>query len=176
MPSSSADHVIDMGLGAGIARWASVIAQGTPAEHRGGAPRLADRPSTSAQRALRIEVPREASRKPGRHLPEPQMVRMHQRARQQPAVASRWRFPVGLLICVTGVSGSGKSTLVNETLYTAVGTQDLSTAHAEPEPSMTAIEGLDAFRQGDQCRPEPDRTHAAFSNPATYTGLFTTDP
>jgi excinuclease ABC subunit A len=79
-------------------------------------------------------------------------------------------FPVGLLTCVTGVSGGGKSTLVNDTLYAAVA-RTLYRAHDEPAPHE-AIEGIEYFDKVINVDQSPiGRTPR--SNPATYTGLFT---
>ena len=79
-------------------------------------------------------------------------------------------FPVGLFTCVTGVSGSGKSTLVNDTLYAAVA-RTLYRAHEEPA-AHDAIEGIEHFDKVINVDQSPiGRTPR--SNPATYTGLFT---
>ena len=79
-------------------------------------------------------------------------------------------FPVGLLTCVTGVSGGGKSTLVNDTLYAAVA-RTLYRSHEEPAPHE-AIEGIEYFDKVINVDQSPiGRTPR--SNPATYTGLFT---
>ena len=79
-------------------------------------------------------------------------------------------IPVGLLTCITGVSGSGKSTLVNGTLYPAVA-QQLNLMRASPMP-YTSINGLDHFDKIIMIDQSPiGRTPR--SNPATYTGLFT---
>lgn len=79
-------------------------------------------------------------------------------------------IPVGLLTVVTGVSGSGKSTLINDTLYQyAAGI--LNRANTSPSP-FKAIEGLDQFDKVIDIDQSPiGRTPR--SNPATYTGLFT---
>ena len=91
--------------------------------------------------------------------------------RQQPANGRRWKFPLGLLTCVTGVSGSGKSTLINDTLYPHRGprAQRRQRDHAAP---CRDIEGLDHFDKVVDIDQSPiGRTPR--SNPATYTGLFT---
>ena len=79
-------------------------------------------------------------------------------------------IPVGLLTVVTGVSGSGKSTLINDTLYQyAAGV--LNRANTSPAP-FKAIDGLDHFDKVIDIDQSPiGRTPR--SNPATYTGLFT---
>jgi excinuclease ABC subunit A len=188
----AADHVIDMGPGAGV-HGGRVIAQGTPDE-------VAAHPDSLTGRylahALRIEVPSKrhtwqpdyvAPPEPppapvkGRAKPEPQP--MWPRFAATPASCLRIvnargnnlknvtaEVPVGLLTCVTGVSGSGKSTLINDTLYTAVA-RKLYHAHAEPAPH-DEIEGLEAFDKVINVDQSPiGRTPR--SNPATYTGLFT---
>jgi excinuclease ABC subunit A len=79
-------------------------------------------------------------------------------------------FPLGKLVLITGVSGSGKSTLVNETLYPAVAKQ-LNGARKYPlaHQSIEGIENIDKIVNIDQ---KPiGRTPR--SNPATYTGVFT---
>ncbi len=79
-------------------------------------------------------------------------------------------FPVGLLTCVTGVSGSGKSTLVNDTLY-SYAARLINRAGIIPAP-CDAVEGLEHFDKVVDIDQSPiGRTPR--SNPATYTGLFT---
>ena len=83
---------------------------------------------------------------------------------------SRWKFPVGLLTCITGVSGSGKSTLINDTLYRAVA-QHLYGSSTEPA-AYGDFSGLEFFDKVVDVDQSPiGRTPR--SNPATYTGLFT---
>jgi excinuclease ABC subunit A len=79
-------------------------------------------------------------------------------------------FPLGKLICITGVSGSGKSTLVNETLYPLLANR-LQKAHRPvlPYTAITGLEHLDKVIDIDQS--PIGRTPR--SNPATYTGMFT---
>ncbi len=80
-------------------------------------------------------------------------------------------IPVGLFSCVTGVSGSGKSTLINNTLYPVAATQlnGASTLQAAEHAEICGLENFDKCIDIDQS--PIGRTPR--SNPATYTGLFT---
>ncbi|WKY48512.1 excinuclease ABC subunit UvrA [Eubacteriaceae bacterium ES3] len=78
-------------------------------------------------------------------------------------------FPLGKMVCVTGVSGSGKSTLVNEILYKGLA-QHLSRSIKKPG-KFKAMEGIDAIDKVIDIDQSPiGRTPR--SNPATYTGIF----
>ncbi len=154
----TADHVIDMGPGAGE-RGGCVVAQGTPAEVIADAHSLTGAYLSGRQR---IAVP-SARRRPGLDW-----------LRVRGASGNNLRdvdleVPVGRLVCITGVSGSGKSTLVNDTLAAALA-RHLNGARAEPAPHA-AIEGLEHFDKIVNIDQAPiGRTPR--SNPATYTGLF----
>ncbi|MEN9894007.1 MAG: hypothetical protein RLY78_4302 [Pseudomonadota bacterium] len=187
----AADHVIDMGPGAGV-HGGRVIAQGTPAAVAADPQSLTGR---YLSQVLRIEVPtqRRPFRLPAPAAPAPAAapprgLRAKLAAASAPAadtgpVALSIRgargnnlknvsidLPVGLFTCITGVSGSGKSTLINDTLYTAVA-KKLYGSHAEPA-EHDEIEGLEAFDKVINVDQSPiGRTPR--SNPATYTGLFT---
>jgi excinuclease ABC subunit A len=165
----AADHVIDMGPGAGV-HGGHVIAQGTPDAVAASAESLTGR---YLSRVLRIAVPKQRHRVKDRPKDAddatPTSLRIVN-ARGNNLKGVTVEIPVGLLTCVTGVSGSGKSTLVNDTLYAAVA-RKLYGSHAEPEAHDT-IEGLDAFDKVINVDQSPiGRTPR--SNPATYTGLFT---
>lgn len=159
----AADHVIDMGPGAGV-HGGQIIAQGTPAEVCNNDESLTGR---YLARKLKIAVPKK------RHaLAESTDPRTLQivNARGNNLKGVSVEIPVGLFTCVTGVSGSGKSTLVNDTLYAAVA-RKLYQSHLEPA-AHDDIEGLDAFDKVINVDQSPiGRTPR--SNPATYTGLFT---
>lgn len=159
----TADHVIDMGPGAGV-HGGQVMSQGTPDQVMADPASLTGRYLSGA---LRIEVPR---RHPAPPPDDPAGWLRIQGARGHNLRGVTVAFPVGLLTCVTGVSGSGKSTLVNDTLYAAVARQ-LYAGHAQPEP-FDEIHGLEAFDKVINVDQSPiGRTPR--SNPATYTGLFT---
>ena len=159
----AADHVVDMGLGAGV-HGGSVIAQGTPDEVAANPDSLTGR---YLSHVLRIEVPKRRAR-PARAADERVLRIVGARGNNLQRVDAE--IPIGLFTCVTGVSGSGKSTLVNDTLYTAVA-KKLYQSHAEPAPHER-IDGLDAFDKVINVDQSPiGRTPR--SNPATYTGLFT---
>ncbi|WP_343733977.1 excinuclease ABC subunit UvrA [Acidovorax sp.] len=195
----AADHVIDMGPGAGV-HGGRVMAQGTYDEVRANAQSLTgqylsgtrtiavpkrrtpwlpvlDQPAPVVETKTKSRFPQtEASKRRAERMAE-------HHARQGAVQALRVvgatgnnlkgvtvDFPVGLLTCVTGVSGSGKSTLVNDTLYAAVARQ-VHRAHEEPaeHEEIVGIEYFDKVINVDQS--PIGRTPR--SNPATYTGLFT---
>ena len=159
----AADHVIDMGPGAGV-HGGRVMAQGTPDEVAADPGSLTGR---YLSKALRIAVP--ARRHALADFDAPHELHI-QGARGNNLRSVDVRIPIGLLTCVTGVSGSGKSTLVNDTLCAAVA-RKLYGSHAEPKP-YDSIDGLDALDKVINVDQSPiGRTPR--SNPATYTGLFT---
>ncbi len=156
----SADHVVDMGLGAGE-HGGEVIAQGTPAEITAHAESLTGQYLSGRRR---IDVPAL------RHKVNPKRRLVISGATGNNLKDVTVGIPVGLFTCVTGVSGSGKSTLVNDTLYQSAA-RDLYGSNLEPAP-CTSIEGIEFFDKVVNVDQSPiGRTPR--SNPATYTGLFT---
>jgi excinuclease ABC subunit A len=155
----AADHVVDMGPGAGEhGGW--VVAQGTPA----------DIAATAGSITGDFLSGRDS-------IPVPRVRRKAQRGHLSVVGAEENNlkkvdadFPIGLFTCVTGVSGSGKSTLVNEILYKALANQLHQGVHIVGKHK--AIKGLDAVDKVIDIDQAPiGRTPR--SNPATYSGLFT---
>lgn len=195
----AADHVIDMGPGAGV-HGGRVMAQGTYDEVRANAQSLTgqylsgtrtiavpkrrtpwlpvlDQPAPVVETKTKSRFPQtEASKRRAERMAEHHARQgAVQTLRVVGATGNNLKgvtvdFPVGLLTCVTGVSGSGKSTLVNDTLYAAVARQ-IHRAHEEPaeHEEIVGIEYFDKVINVDQS--PIGRTPR--SNPATYTGLFT---
>jgi excinuclease ABC subunit A len=155
----AADHVIDMGPGAGEAG-GRIVAEGPPAEILKSEQSLTGK---YLSHQMNIEVPRL------RHRRNARKVLRIDGASGNNLKRVALELPIGLLVCVTGVSGSGKSTLVNDTLYRALARQLYGSAD-EPAPHE-AISGLEEFDKVVSVDQSPiGRTPR--SNPATYTGLF----
>jgi excinuclease ABC subunit A len=153
----AADHLIDMGPGAGE-HGGYVVAEGTAAEVE-QVPESATGQFLSGTR--RIEVPARRRRPSG-------YVRI-EGATQHNLKDVDVDVPLGVFCCVTGVSGSGKSTLVNEVLYKSVANR-LHKAKQRPgaHRRITGLDQLDKIIAVDQS--PIGRTPR--SNPATYIGLF----
>ncbi len=158
----AADHVIDMGPGAGVHG-----GRGRRRGHAGrdhGATRRRS-PAAISSGAAEIPVPRAAAR---RHAAGRSASAA--RAPAQPARTSTVEIPLGTMTCVTGVSGSGKSTLVIDTLYRALA-QRLGRQHASaPARTTSSSAGSCSTRSSTIDQAPIGRTPR--SNPATYTGLF----
>jgi excinuclease ABC subunit A len=156
----TADHVVDMGPGAGD-HGGSVIAEGTPQAIQKNSHSL-----TGKYLSGELAIPMPETRT------EPKNDRW---LRIEGASGNNLKnvnlnLPVGLFVCVTGVSGSGKSTLINETLYLATA-RHLYGSAAEPAQYRN-LDGLAFFDKVINMDQSPiGRTPR--SNPATYTGLFT---
>ena len=155
-----ADHVVDMGPGAGE-HGGRVVAEGTPAAIQANPASLTGQ-YLCGQRAIAIP----AKRTP----PDPERILTIRGAAGNNLKQIDLDLPVGLLTCVTGVSGSGKSTLINDTLYRAVA-RHLYGSLTDPA-AYREIDGLGFFDKVIDINQSPiGRTPR--SNPATYTGLFT---
>lgn len=155
----SADHLIDIGPGAGI-RGGEIVAQGTPAQV------FKHKTSITAQ-YIRGEksVPLPSKRRKGKKGQYLEVLG----ARGNNLKAVKAKIPLGTFTCVTGVSGSGKSSLVIDTLFRAV-SRDLMRSKERPLPydQIKGLEHLDKVIDIDQS--PIGRTPR--SNPATYTGAF----
>jgi excinuclease ABC subunit A len=158
----AADHVVDLGPGAGV-HGGRIVSQGTPSQIEADPGSLTGAYLSGRER---IAVP----------------------TRRRTAASDQWitirgargnnlrdvtvALPTGTLICVTGVSGSGKSTLVGETLYRHAAAR-LNGASLDGAAPCDGIDGLERFERVIEIDQNPiGRTPR--SNPATYTGLFTT--
>ena len=157
---NAADHIIDMGPGAGV-HGGDVVAQGGPEDIS-----RCDTSLTGAYLAgrKRIDVPA------ARLKPDPEQLVILTGATGNNLKSVQLELPLGLMTCVTGVSGSGKSTLINDTLYrVAAGRINRSAARPAPYRSISGLAHIDKVVDIDQS--PIGRTPR--SNPATYTGLFT---
>ncbi len=156
----SADHVVDMGPGAGV-HGGMVVAQGAPDDIINNTRSLTGQYLAGSRR---IEIP------PQRTPCDRDMMLTLHGASGNNLKSVDVSLPVGLLTCVTGVSGSGKSTLINDTLYRYMA-RELNKASTTPA-ACKSIEGMHHFDKIVDIDQSPiGRTPR--SNPATYTGLFT---
>ncbi len=156
-----ADHVIDIGPGAGV-HGGNVVAEGTMDEI------IANPNSLTGQYlsgAKEIAVPKERTPR------DPKKTVELLGATGNNLKNVDLSIPVGLFSCITGVSGSGKSTLINDTFFKIAHTQlnGATTAHPSPYKSIKGLEYFDKVIDIDQS--PIGRTPR--SNPATYTGIFT---
>ena len=153
----ASDYVIDMGPKAGRLG-GEVVFQGTPKEML----RQNTLTSQYLTGAMKIEIPAERRKGNGKSL----WIRG---ARGNNLKNIDVEFPLGKLICVTGVSGSGKSTLINDTLQPIL-SQHFYRSLQDPLP-YDSIEGLEHIDKVVNVDQSPlGRTPR--SNPATYTGVF----
>ncbi len=156
----TADHVVDIGPGAGI-HGGEIVAQGSPDDIM-STPASLTGDYLSGRR--QVSVPRK------RRIAEKGKALSVYGARSNNLQNVTASIPVGLFTCITGVSGGGKSSLLIDTLYKAVA-RKLNNAKEHPgeHDKITGIEFFDKIIDIDQS--PIGRTPR--SNPATYTGAFT---
>ncbi|MFO1257049.1 MAG: excinuclease ABC subunit UvrA [Gammaproteobacteria bacterium] len=156
-----ADHVIDLGPGAGR-HGGYIVAQGTPKAIQKSSESLTGQYLSGK---LKIAIPRT------RAAPNPEKQIIIKGARGHNLKNLEVSIPIGLMTCITGVSGSGKSTLINHTLY-PVAAHLLNRAGLTNVCEYDSISGLEHLDKVVGIDQSPiGRTPR--SNPATYTGLFT---
>ena len=155
----SADHVIDLGPGAGV-HGGEIVVQGTPRQVA-ACPHSITGHYLSGKKEIPVpSVRREYNGK---------RIKLHGASGNNLKQADV-EFPLGVLTAITGVSGSGKSTLVNETLYRILARHFYNSRKTPlPYDKITGLEHIDKVIDIDQS--PIGRTPR--SNPATYTGVFT---
>ncbi|MDP6198403.1 MAG: excinuclease ABC subunit UvrA, partial [Porticoccaceae bacterium] len=157
---ASADHIIDIGPGAGI-HGGKVVAEGTAKQIKANSQSITGQ-FLSGQRG--IPIPKQRNTGNGKML-------SITGASGNNLQSVDLQIPLGMFTCVTGVSGSGKSTLINETLYPAAAVT-LNKATTVKPAAHTKITGLSHLDKCIDINQSPiGRTPR--SNPATYTGIFT---
>jgi len=156
----AADHVVDMGPGAGV-HGGMVVAAGTPGDILAAAESLTGQYLVGHRQ---VQIPKKRRKAKKKRFLE-----------LTGACANNLqdvdaKFPLGTFTCITGVSGSGKSTLVLDTLYPVLA-RHLHRARKQPA-AHDQVEGLDYLDKVVDIDQSPiGRTPR--SNPATYTGCFT---
>lgn len=155
----AADHIIDIGPGAGI-NGGRLVAEGTVEEIKACPESITGQYLTGARK---IEIPKVRRKGNGKKI---KIVGAAENNLQNIDVD----IPLGKFVCVTGVSGSGKSSLINEILYKAV-SKEFYRSKDEPgkHKKIKGLENIDKIINIDQS--PIGRTPR--SNPATYTGMFT---
>lgn len=157
----SADHIIDIGPGAGV-HGGQIVAQGTATEIQQNPNSLTGKFLSGAEK---IEIP--TQRTP---IDSEKILKLYG-ASGNNLKNVNLEIPVGLFTCITGVSGSGKSTLINDTLF-PLAQNTLNRADNINIAPYKSIEGLAFFDKVIDINQSPiGRTPR--SNPATYTGVFT---
>jgi len=157
----SADHIIDIGPGAGV-HGGEVIAQGKLSAIKKNKASLTGQYLSGKQK---IAVPKQRT-----------PFDLDKSVQLKGATGNNLQnvdltIPLGIMTCVTGVSGSGKSTLINRTLYPIVATELNGATTLKPAP----YESIDGLAHLDKCV-DIDQSpigRTPRSNPATYTGIFT---
>ena len=157
----SADHIIDIGPGAGV-HGGKIVAEGSVDNLTKAKESITGKYLSGAEA---IEIP--TSRTP---YNDQKLLKLKGASGNNLQKISL-TIPVGLFTCITGVSGSGKSTLINYTLYPIAATRLNGATTLSPAP-FEEIEGLELLDKVVDIDQSPiGRTPR--SNPATYTGIFT---
>lgn len=153
----AADHIVDIGPGAGI-NGGEVVCEGTVEDIK-----KCPQSITGAYLSGKLKIPVPSERK------QPSGFIEVKGARQNNLKNIDVKFPLGIMTCVTGVSGSGKSSLVNEILYKRLA-RELNRAKikAGDHDEILGLEQLDKVINIDQS----PIGRSPRSNPATYTGVF----
>ncbi|MGO1368600.1 MAG: excinuclease ABC subunit UvrA [Senegalia sp. (in: firmicutes)] len=153
-----ADHIVDVGPGAGI-HGGEIVAQGTVEDIINTKESITGQYLSGKKEIWIPDKRREANGKKLKIIG----------AKEHNLKDIDVEIPLGIFNCVTGVSGSGKSTLINEILYKSLG-QSINRAKKKPgeHKEIKGIENIDKVIDIDQS--PIGRTPR--SNPATYTGLF----
>jgi excinuclease ABC subunit A len=157
----SADHVIDIGPGAGV-HGGEIVAQGNLAAIKKSKKSLTGQFLSGKEK---IDIPKQ-------RIPyDDKKLLILKGATGNNLQNVDLSIPIGLFTCITGVSGSGKSTLINNTLYpiTATKLNKATTLNPAPYEELEGLKQLDKVVDIDQS--PIGRTPR--SNPATYTGIFT---
>ncbi len=154
-----ADYLIDIGPYAGV-HGGKVMAYGTPEEVMNNENSLTGK---YLKHTLKIEVPKKRRKGTGKYL---EVVKASENNLKNISV----KFPLGKMICVTGVSGSGKSTLVNEILYKSLA-QNIYYNFKDRPGKVKEIKGIEEIDKVVHISQSPiGRTPR--SNPATYVSVF----
>ena len=156
-----ADHIIDIGPGAGV-HGGEVVAQGDYNTIIRTSQSLTGQYLSGKKK---IPVPEQ------RHLYDEKKILTIRGASGNNLQNVTVNIPIGLMTCITGVSGSGKSTLINSTLYPIAATELNGATTLTPSP----YEHIDGLQHVDKCI-DIDQSpigRTPRSNPATYTGIFT---
>jgi excinuclease ABC subunit A len=154
----SADHIVDVGPGAGI-HGGEIVAQGRPDEFK-------DCNTLTASwlnKCKKLEVPVRRREGNGKSI-------LIKGASGHNLKKIDVEFHLGIFICVTGVSGSGKSSLINQTLHPALARKYHKSGKIPlPYKEITGLENIDKVIEVSQS----SIGKTPRSNPATYTGVFT---
>ncbi|CDG90532.1 excinuclease ABC subunit UvrA [Xenorhabdus bovienii] len=157
----AADHVIDIGPGAGV-HGGRIVAEGTIEDIMTNKESLTGKFLSGK---CKIAIPEQ------RVPANPDKILELIGAKGNNLKKVTLKLPVGLFTCVTGVSGSGKSTLINDTLFPIAQRQLNGATNINPAPYLD-VQGLEHFDKVIDIDQSPiGRTPR--SNPATYTGVFT---